>query len=105
MAFLSGPRATPGIATLFFAIANTGRNDRHAEGEEMRVCAPQAFGPSGAPSFLARWRLLSRPTSEDARGIRSVGDGSEEIAALFSLLLACFEHNGDRCALGSLFSV
>jgi len=34
----------------------------------------RAFGPSGGPSFLAKWRLLSRPTVEDARGIGSVGD-------------------------------
>ena len=31
----------------------------------------RAFGPSGGPSFLAKWRLLSRPTVEDARGIGS----------------------------------
>jgi len=38
------------------------------------VCAPQALGPSGAPSFLARWRVCGRPTVQGPAGIGSVGD-------------------------------
>jgi len=37
-----------------------GRRTVYVLSEENCVCAPQALGPSGGPSFLARWLVRGR---------------------------------------------
>ena len=65
-----------------------GKYNAPKEGKEGGVCVPRAFGPSGAPSFLARWRVWGRPAARGPAGIGSVGGVGEGAPLLLADLLA-----------------